>query len=118
MDRRILTLSTLALPVALALLSGCGIIKNLVPLAATKLQFSCLPEGTKVDTLDGARAVEDLRAGDVVIGFDGEAVRVLQKHSYAEDETTEFLAIVFDDGVRVDLCGMHRIAGSRAKHSR
>lgn len=119
MDRRFRTLSKLALPMALALLSGCGLLNaaaSLAPLAATKLQFSCLPEGTKVDTPDGMRRVENLRAGDLVIGFDGETVKVLQKHSYAEDETVDFLTVVFDDGARVDLCGMHRIAGSRAKH--
>ncbi len=87
----------------------------MVPLGIAKLQVSCLPEGTTIDTPDGARPVEELRAGDRVIGYGGEPVRVLQFHAYVEEETVDFFGIVFDDGARVDLCGMHRILGRRAK---
>jgi hypothetical protein len=50
-----------------------------------------------------------------VIGFSGKPVRILQKHSYLEDPGTVFLHITFDDGASVDLCGMHRVAGMRAR---
>ena len=104
---------------ALVVASGCGLIRGAlglaVPLAATKLTLSCLPEGTRIDTPDGARPVEEVRAGDIVIGFDGEHVRVLQAHAYAESDETEFLTVSFEGGATVELCRMHRIAGVRAK---
>ena len=42
-------------------------------------------------------------------------MRILQKHSYLEDPETIFLRISFADGASVDLCGMHRVAGIRAR---
>jgi hypothetical protein len=112
------------LAVALLLLcGGCSLIGSVVGTAAkvatsaagAKLSFACIPEGTLVDTPDGPVPIETLRAGDPVIGFDGEVVRVLQKHSYAEDPEVAFLTVEFANGSKVDLCGMHRIAGARAK---
>jgi len=107
----------------LLLCGGCGLIgavantasRVALPAAGAKLKFACIPEGTTVDTPDGPVSIESLRVGDLVIGFDGAAVRILQKHEYAEDPTVEFLAVEFTDGSRVDLCGMHRIDGVRAK---
>ncbi len=53
------------------------------------------------------------------MGYEGEAVRVLQVHAYVEDaEASPFLSIEFENGAVVDLCGMHRIANIRAKHVR
>lgn len=112
------------LAVALLLLcGGCSLIGSVVGTAAkvavsaagTKLAFACIPEGTLVDTPEGPAPIESLRAGDPVIGFDGQVVRVLQKHSYAEDPKGAFLTVEFADGSKVDLCGMHRIDGVRAK---
>lgn len=101
-----------------ASLSGCGPILQLVgtamPLAAAKLPFACLAEGTMVDTPSGPRRIERLQAGDWVAGYSGSPVRILQKHCYLEDSTTLFLRIGFDDGAAVELCGMHRLAGIRA----
>jgi len=112
-------MALLGLLAAAVSFAGCGLIGSVVrtaaPLAGTKLAFSCLPEGTAVDTPSGPRPIETLRAGEMVIGFDGEPVRILQKHEYAEDPaTTEFLTVEFLSGERVDLCGMHRIDGVRA----
>ena len=79
------------------------------------MMFACIPERTGVDTPSGSRPVEQLEAGDTVIGFSGKPVRILQKQSYLEDPTTVFLHITFNDGAVVDLCGMHRVAGIRAQ---
>jgi hypothetical protein len=77
----------------------------------------CIPEGTPVDTPAGPRPIEMLRAGELVIGFDGEPVRILQKHEYAEDPgSSEFLTVEFLSGEQVDLCGMHRIDGVQARN--
>lgn len=87
-----------------------------VALAPIKLMFMCLPEGTLIDAPAGPRAVETLKAGDLVMGYFGEPVRIQQIHGYLEDpETAEFLEIGFANGSKVDLCTMHRIGGVRAK---
>jgi hypothetical protein len=100
--------------------SGCALIGPLLdaalPLATAKLAFACLPEGARVDTPGGPRPIEHLEAGDLVTGYGGQPVRVLQKHGYLEDPSTIFLRVGFDDGSTVELCKMHRLAGVRARN--
>ena len=72
-------------------------------LAPLKLTFACLPEGTQIDTPDGSVAIESLRAGDLVVGYDGEPVRVQQIHGYMEDTETDFYKLAFSNGGVVDL---------------
>jgi hypothetical protein len=91
------------------------LVSAAAPYAGVKMMFACIPEHTSVDTPAGPRPIEQLEAGDSVIGFSGKPVRILQKHSYLEDPGTVFLHITFDDGASVDLCGMHRVAGMRAR---
>ncbi len=108
--------------VLLLLLGGCQLIGRVigtaarvaVPVATAKFMYSCIPEGTPVDTPAGPVAIQALLVGDPIVGFDGETVRILQIHAYAEDPEGEFRGIEFADGSRVDLCGMHRIDGVRA----
>lgn len=100
-------------------LSGCALINfginSAIALAPLKLLFSCLPEGTAIDTPEGSRPVESLRPGDLIIGFEGRPVKVLQVHGYAEEVTgEEFLEVGFEDGSLVNLCKLHRIDGIRA----
>lgn len=115
-------LSTLAIPFLAAGLSSCSLIGPLVrtaaPLAGIKMAFACLPEHTLVDTPTGPQLIERLEAGDQVIGFTGAPVRLLQKHSYLESPETVFFHITFGDGASVDLCGMHRVDGIRARDIR
>jgi hypothetical protein len=120
--KRIPTLLVPALALLCAGLSSCGLIGGLVqtaaPLAGIKLSFACIPGHTLVDTPSGPRPVERLEAGDAVTGFSGRTVRVLQKHSYMESPQTVFLHVTFDDGASIDLCGMHRVDGIRARDVR
>ena len=114
------TASHLALALSLLFFGGCAIINAVIgiaiPLAGAKLAYSCIPEGTQVDTPAGPRGIETLQPGDLVIGFEGEPVRILQVHAYAEDPvTSEFLTVYLESGAKIDLCGMHRIAGVRAQ---
>ena len=69
-----------------------------------------------VDTPNGPKRVGSVTAGDVVMGYGGQPVRVLQKHTYLESSATEFLTIRFSDGAEVEVCGMHRVAGVRARN--
>ena len=98
---------------------GCSLIGALggtaAPFAGIKLMFACIPEHTRVDTPSGPQPIEKLEAGDSVIGFTGKPVRILQKHWYLENPETVFLRVAFCDGAAVDLCGMHRLAGVRAR---
>jgi len=101
---------------ALLTLSGCGLIGTAVALVPIKMMFACLPEGTMIDTPTGRATVESIRAGDLVIGYDGDPVKVQQVHGYLEDsKKTDFYRVEFSNGEAVDLCGMHRIGGIRAK---
>ena len=100
-------------------LCGCNLLGGLIgaaaPYAGVKLYFVCIPEHTPVDSPSGPRPIEKLEAGDLVIGFSGKPVRILQKHSYLENPESRFLRITFSDGAAVDLCPMHRLAGVRAR---
>lgn len=101
------------------LFSGCGLInyglRTAVSLLPIKLLFTCLPEGTAIDTPTGSRPVESLHPGDQVTGFNGRPVRVMVIQGYVEEsEGKGFLKIEFENGGVVDLCKMHRIDGIRA----
>lgn len=100
-------------------LTGCNLIaplaNALLPLASIKLLFSCLPEHAMVDTPSGPRPVRELTTGDLVIGYEGRPVRVLQKHIYLESPETEFLILTFVDGAVVELCAKHRVVGEPAE---
>ena len=110
--------SIFLLTAAVCSLSGCGLIAPLVrtalPFAGVKMAMACLPEDAMIDTPGGARSVAALTAGDVVTGFRGGAVRVLQKHVYVEQPETEFVRVSFSGGGAVETCRMHRIDGVRA----
>jgi hypothetical protein len=87
---------------------------------AIKLYFACIPKGTKIDKVDGSVVIEDIKPGDIVIGYNGDPVKVLQKHEYLEGSTAErFYKVKFkgeNDRVHeVNVCDMHRIKGERSK---
>ncbi len=76
----------------------------------------CIPKRTKIDTPNGRIFIENLKAGDEVIGYNGNPVFITQKHEYKENpELIRFLKIFFDDGKIVDLCDMHRLVDKRSK---
>tara|TARA_R110002074_G_scaffold231929_1_gene403360 strand:- start:1165 stop:1536 length:372 start_codon:yes stop_codon:yes gene_type:complete len=64
-------------------------------------------------------AIENVKPGDIIIGYDGAPVKVLQKHEYLEDPTANrFYEITVKDGDinrKVNCCDMHRVSGVRAK---
>lgn len=81
-----------------------------------KVMFMCIPEGTKIDTPNGSVAIEDLKTGDKLIGFNGNETTLQQKHEYKENpEVNRFLEITFDDNTKVNICDMHRINNKRSK---
>jgi hypothetical protein len=105
------------LPVLLiaTLLPSCNLLGTVLSLGLVKLQYGCLPEGTRIDTPDGPMPVEQLKAGDVVTGFHGDPVRIEQVHQYAEDPaTSRHLTIHFTNGAVVSASPRHRIDGTPA----
>jgi hypothetical protein len=81
-----------------------------------KIYFMCIPKGVRIDTVDSKVNIEDIKPGDMVIGYNGNPVKVLQKHEYLEDPTAErFYEVEFNDGSRVNACDMHKIKGVAAK---
>lgn len=77
--------------------------------------FACIPDHTSVDTPSGPQPIENVQPGDWVVGCSGTPVRVLQKHSKLESPKTVFLHLTFAGGEEVDLYGMHRVDGIRAR---
>ena len=92
-----------------------GLAGSALPLAAAKVHFSCLPEHSVIDTPAGTRTVEAIEPGDVVMGYAGQPVKVLQKHSYMESAETLFYRVEFENGGSVELCGRHRISDVPAR---
>tara|TARA_R110000796_G_scaffold7314_3_gene25109 strand:- start:4134 stop:5354 length:1221 start_codon:yes stop_codon:yes gene_type:complete len=81
-----------------------------------KIYYVCVPEGVKIDGIDNKINIEDIKPGDVVIGYDGNPVKVLQKHEYLEDPTKErFYEVEFNNGSKVNVCDMHKIKCIAAK---
>jgi len=112
-----LAILLLMTPLLLLGVCGCGLLGLVgaaLPYAGAKMYFACVPEGTAVDTPSGPRAIEALNAGELVIGFEGNPVRVLQKHAYLESPETVFLRLAFAGAVTVEVCRQHRIEGIRA----
>jgi hypothetical protein len=84
--------------------------------ASIKMYFMCIPEGTAIDTTNGPVLIEDIKSGDIVVGYSGKETEVLQAHQYKEDPVpTRFAAVTFDNGAKVNCCDMHRINGRHTK---
>ena len=111
-------LAAVIVAISILSLSSCGLLGTAMALAPLKLSFACLPESTQIDTPGGkTQAIETLRVGDLVLGYEGHPVRVLQINAYLEDaEKSVFHEITFSNRSTVDLCSMHRIEGIRANN--
>jgi len=91
---------------------------NLFSTAVTayKIYAMCIPKGTRIDAIGGNIKIEDIRPGDMIMGYDGYPVKVLHKHEYLEDPSVKrWYEIEFSDGAKVNTCDMHKINGVRAK---
>jgi hypothetical protein len=97
--------------------SGASTFGNIVSTAGSiKVAMLCVPKGVRIDIVDGTIAIEDINPGDIVIGYNGDPVRVLQKHEYLEDPTKErFYEVEFNNGSKVNVCDMHKIMCVAAK---
>ncbi len=103
----------LLVPVVISalLLQSCALLN----LGIIKLQFGCIPEGVSIDTASGPIRIEQLKAGDTVIGYNGSQVRINQIHQYREDPaTSRYLSVSFSDGATVSVSARHRIVGTPA----
>jgi hypothetical protein len=77
--------------------------------ATVKVALACMPRDQVIDTPNGSKAIEDIRGGDEVIGYDGLPHRVLQVCSYIENPETEFLTFTLENGRTITTCDKHRI---------
>lgn len=94
-----------------------SVLQGVTSVATLKLMFLCIPEGQRIDTPSGQVAIEHLKPGMRVIGYDGEPVRVQQAHAYLEDESAKrFLRFELEGRRAFSVCDMHRIAGKRAQN--
>lgn len=118
----LLRLALAGMVLLVPLLSGCSllfpVVRAALPFAGVKLALACVPGEVMIDTPSGPRAICGIAAGDTVIGFRGLPVLVEQKHEYRENPATGFLRITFGGGEVVEVCGMHRVDGRRARDLR
>ncbi len=115
--RRRLMRALLLVPLLTAVLSppSCRLIGAALGLGVAKLQFGCLPEGTRIDTVHGPMKIETLKSGDTVIGFGGKPVLINQIHQYRENPaSSRYLKIHFDTGASISASPRHRIDGTPA----
>jgi len=97
---------------SILLLSSCGLLGTAASVGLVKLRFGCLVEGSLIDTPSGPIPIEDLKTGDLVIGYQGSPVTVQQIHQYQEDPTrARHLTITFSNGAELQLSPRHRILG-------
>jgi hypothetical protein len=77
---------------------------------------SCIPEGIVIDMSDGSQTpIEEIDAGDFVLGMDGKETEVLQAHQYKQNPYAKFVTVTFDDGSKVDCSHDHMINDKRAR---
>ena len=97
--------------------SQMGLVGSVISAAGmAKMGMACIPKGVKIDCVNDKVLIENIKPGDIVIGYSGKPVKVLQKHEYLEDPTKErFYEITFDNECVANLCDMHKIKGERAK---
>lgn len=115
--RRCLTRVLLLVPVFAAVLAipSCNLIGTALGLGLAKLQFGCLPEGTRIDTVQGPVRIEALKSGDTIVGFGGKPVRINQIHQYRENPaTSRYLTVHFGNGASISTSPRHRIDGTPA----
>jgi hypothetical protein len=90
-------------------LSSCGLIGTAL---MAKVHFGCIPQGAQIDTPKGPVAIENLKSGDAIIGFEGKPVYITQIHQYREDPvTSRYMTVHFGNGSKVTTSLRHRIAG-------
>ena len=98
-----------------SLLPSCNLLGTAAGLGLAKLQFGCLPQGTRIDTAAGFVEIENLKTGDLITGFHGDPIRITQIHQYQEDPaTSRYLTVHFANGSAVSTSPRHRIAGTPA----
>ncbi len=97
---------------AALLLPSCNLIGTALGLGLAKLQFGCLPQGTRIDTAAGPVKIENLKSGDIITGYRGNPVRITQIHQYHEDPaTSRYVTVHFANGSVVSASPRHRIDG-------
>ena len=74
-----------------------------------KVYFSCMPGDQVIDTLVGPVAVENIKGGDEVIGYDGSIAKVLQVCSYVQDSDRDFFTFHLSNGGKITVCDRHKI---------
>ena len=76
---------------------------------------ACIPKGTNIDCIDSVTAIENIKPGDIIIGYSGKPVKVLQKHEYLEDVISKFYKVKFKgengETPEVNVSHGHKIMG-------
>lgn len=93
-----------------SVLSSAPVVKGLTSLFGIPLP-ACMPGDQTIDTPNGPVAIEDLKGGDEVIGYDGTVAYIAQASSWNQDPGRIFIKITCDDGSSITVCDDHKIMG-------
>lgn len=115
--RRLMRILLLPLLTVVLAIPSCNLIGSALGLGLAKIRFGCLPEGTRIDTIQGPVRIETLKSGDIIVGFDGKPVRINQIHQYRENPaSSRYLTVHFGNGDTISISLRHRIDGTPASH--
>jgi len=96
---------------------GSQLLGPAATLGAAKIAFGCVVEGTIIDGKDSKKAIEDIRAGDVIYDKDSNLTVVMWKYEFNEQSSVDkYIELTFENKVKIVLSDTHKIDGVPAKN--
>lgn len=90
--------------------SNTGLLGSLIQAGGSvKIALACMPGDQVIDTPTGPVAIEDIKGGDEVVGYDGTVVKVMQVSSYAQEADRDFFTFRLSNGGKITVCDRHKI---------
>jgi hypothetical protein len=91
-----------------SILGAPGVAKGVIGLFGIPLP-SCMPGDQCIDTPSGPVEIQNIKGGDIVIGYDGQPAYVAQVSSWSQDPFRAFFTFTFEDGSKFTVCDDHKI---------
>ena len=91
-----------------SILGAPGVAKGVIGLFGLPLP-SCMPGDQCIDTPSGPVEIQNIKGGDIVIGYNGQPAYVAQVSSWSQDPFRAFFTFTFEDGSKFTVCDDHKI---------
>lgn len=91
-----------------SILGAPGVAKGVIGLFGIPLP-SCMPGDQCIDTPSGPVEIQNIKGGDIVIGYNGQPAYVAQVSSWSQDPFRAFFTFTFEDGSKFTVCDDHKI---------